>query len=1070
VQWNLFKSRRHLASVRRHQRPRAARPAFEELESRLVPSVSVLTYHNDNASTGQNLSETALTTTNVNAATFGKLFTASVDGQVYAQPLVQAGVDITTGPNQGVHNVVFVATEHDSLYAIDADNGQQLWKDSFLTGPAGTTVSTVPARDLQTDPLAIDPEIGITGTPVIDPASNTLYVVALTKEAIAGDSVPHYVQRLHAVSLSDGRESFFGPVVIADTSYNGPNYTFDNGSHYIFNSGPFVYGTGDGSEDGEFDNTIDFNVARQLQRSALTLAGGRVYIDYASYSDATPYHGWVLGYDASTLQLKAVFNDTPNGTAGGIWESGAGLAVDPAGALYFESGNGTFDTTLGCNGMPSSADYGDSFVKLVVDCHSDANNQNANGWGLKVADYFTPYNQADLQQQDLDLGSAGPLVLPDSVGSTDHPHLLVGSSKEGTIYLIDRDNMGHFNPDGDNVVQSLLAVIGPAYDTPAYFNNGLYYAGVGDHAQVFTIADSSAQISTLSASQSTDTFGFPGSTPSISANGTSNGIAWDLDRVSNELRAYDATNYANELYTSDQASDQRDALGRAIKFTVPTVANGHLYVGTADSLVIYGLFALAPPAAPSVVTANVAGRSEVDLNWVSNSSNQTGFRIERATDSDFTHNLTVVANTAADATSYADIGVHHLRRAFYYRVIATNANGDSADSNTASTVPSLIPEAPSGLTVSLSGNQVTLNWVNNSSDQSGVKVERATDGAFTQDLTLLATTGATDTTYSDTPDAPATYYYRVRANNAFGDSDNSNTAGITLVATGWAATDVGYTSFTGSTTFDGTTWTVHSGGTDIWDTSDHFQYAYHTVTGDVTLVAHITSVDNTSDWAKAGIMFRDGLAADAPYVAVLQNPGNQLEFQWRLSPGADTGWTDQLADTTDVKWVQLIRNGDDFSAYYAETTDPPTSFDWVLIGTQTLAMSAPTMGLALSVGDDNEFGTATFTDVSVSDAPPAPPSGLTAATGFYYRMRATNAGGDSANSNTVAVTTLPAGWLAADAGKPGQTGSTSFDGITWTVNGGGSDIWDSLDQTGCRPARREKPQVSFFTLYYFGGI
>jgi hypothetical protein len=615
-------------------------------------------------------------------------------------------------------------------------------------------------------PYAIDPEIGITSTPVIDPNTGTIYVLAVTKEVIDGDT-PHYIQRLHAVSLSDGSEKFGGPATIADTQFDGSTYTL--------NSGPSVQGTGDGADS---NGTIVFNVARELQRTALTLAGGRVYIATASYSDHTPYHGWILGYDASTLALDAVFNDTPNGTAGGIWESGGGLAVDSAGALYFETGNGTFDTTFDTNGFPINADYGDSFVKLVVDPNSTADNPNANGWGLKVVDYFTPYNQDQLQQLDHDLGSGGPVLLPDAVGSTNHPHLLVGASKEGTIYLIDRDNMGQFNPNSDNVVQSLVAVIGPAFDTPAYYQNALYYAGVNDHAQRFTIANGSASLSTTSASQSGDTFGYGGSTPSISANGTSSGIVWDLDRDSNQLRAYDASDYSNELYTSDQASGGRDTLGTAIKFAVPTVANGMVYVGTDGALVVYGL------------------------------------------------------------------------------------------------------------------------------------------------LTLPA---------------------------------------------GWAHQDIGSPGQAGSAAANGGAWTVSGGGSDIWSAPDQFQYAYQTFSGDAPIIARVTSVGDTNDWAKAGVMFRDGTGSGAPYVAVFVNPNGQVEMQWRDTAGAASDWNgSQVGDTGGAKWLKIVRSGDTFTAYYAETSGTPTDSDWIQIGSHSLAMSSPTAGLAVTAGDNTALCTATFTNVTIS--------------------------------------------------------------------------------------------------------
>ena len=334
-------------------------------------------------SSGQNLSETTLTPSNVNSAEFGKLFSRTVDGQVYAQPLVKTGVSITTGSHQGTHDVIFVATEHDSVYAIDAHTGVPLWHDSFIAPNIGVT--SVPFAELTPNP-DITPEVGITGTPVIDPAANVLYVVAKTRED--GDGQTHYVQRLHARSLSDGSEQMGGPAVIGDT-------IFDPNADFTYVSGPFVFGSGDGAQDGK----VYFNAMREMNRPGLTLANGRLYIAFGSHGDNGPYHGWVLGYDPSNLQLKAAWNTTPNGGLGGIWQGGGITAVDSDGYLYFETGNGTFDENLDANGLPSSGNYGDSFVKLAVDNTTTADNQNINGWGLKVVDYFTPFNEAAQQQR-----------------------------------------------------------------------------------------------------------------------------------------------------------------------------------------------------------------------------------------------------------------------------------------------------------------------------------------------------------------------------------------------------------------------------------------------------------------------------------------------------------------------------------------------------------------------------------------------------------------------------------------------------------------------------------------------
>jgi hypothetical protein len=563
---------------------------LEELEGRVVPSASVLQFHNDHAATGQNLNETILTPANVNSATFGKLGTTPVDGQVYAQPLYVPNVNVTVGTSQGLHNVVYVATEHDSLYAIDADNGAVLWKDSFLSGRPGATITPVPAGDVG-DTASISPEIGITSTPVIDPGSNTLFLTAKTKE-VAGDGV-HYVYRLHAIDLSSGAEKFGGPAAIADTIL-GP-------TDYVYVSGPTVHGTGDGSIDGN----VTFNALRQLQRTGLVLVNGIVYFAFASHGDVDPYHGWVLGYDARTLGLAAAFNDTPNGEKGGIWQSGGALSADSQGNLYLITGNGTFDTTLGAGGFPVNGDYGDSFVKLAPDPTTTPLMQGVNGWGLKVVDYFTPHDQDILQIADLDLGSTGAVLLPDSVGSAAHRHLLVGAGKEGRIYLIDRDNMGKFDPNTDHIVQEAPQFGFGFYDVSAYFNGTVYYVGNGVVARAFSIAN--GVLSDDPTSISNEVYGYPGATPSVSANGTANGIVWQLDRATNVLFAYDASSYGTLLYASNQAGD-RDQLGRVVKFTTPTIADGHVLVGTANSLVRYGLFAhqevpavtaVSPPSGPA---------------------------------------------------------------------------------------------------------------------------------------------------------------------------------------------------------------------------------------------------------------------------------------------------------------------------------------------------------------------------------------------------------------------------------------------------------------------------------------
>jgi hypothetical protein len=524
-------------------------------ERHVSAQINVLTYHNDNARTGQNLNETVLTPANVNTTTFGKLFTYPVDGYIYAQPLYVSNVQI---PGQGIRNVVFVATEHDSVYAFDADGFTPgpLWQVSFIDPAIGLT--TV----LPDDVLSFDivPEIGITSTPVIDINSGTIYVGAKTKEV--GDGNVHFVQRLHALDIATGAEKFGGPAVIADT------IQAEDGS-YVYVSGPTVAGTGDGSVDGV---TVVFNALRQLCRPGLLLLNGVVYIACGSHGDNFPYHGWVLAYDARTLALLAAFNTTPNGGQGAIWVSGAAPSADANGNIYVSTGNGTFALPPD-DGSPG---YGNSVLKLDT------------ATGLNVVDSFTPWNQEQLNVDDVDLGAGGVMLLPDQPGA--HPHLMITGGKAGTIYLIDRDDLGGFQrcgPTCDDVVQ--IGAIGPVFSTPAYFNGLLYYQGCcGDILHAFQL--SNGQLSSVS--QSSTPFGFPGSTPSISANGSSNGIVWALqvDAYAESgpavLHAYDALNLANELYNSSQVP--ADQLDGAVKFTVPTIANGKVYVGTQSSLVVFG--------------------------------------------------------------------------------------------------------------------------------------------------------------------------------------------------------------------------------------------------------------------------------------------------------------------------------------------------------------------------------------------------------------------------------------------------------------------------------------------------
>jgi len=524
------------------------RLTLEFLEDRRLPSTAVLTYHNDLARTGENLTETTLTPATVNASTFGQLYSYPVDGETYAQPLYFPGLTLADG---STHDVVFVATEHDSVYAFDANGGGLLWQTSFIDPANGIT--PVPAEELGS--VSITPEVGITGTPVIDHSTDTLYVVAKTKE-VRTDGI-HYVQRLHALDISSGQETGGGSFTIGDTMFRNRNE--DDLS---------VPGTGIGSVNG----VVIFNARTQLQRTGLVLTGGLVYAAWASAGDKDPYHGWLVGFDAQTLQPVQVFNDSANDGEGGIWMSGGAPAIDASGHMFLATGNGAFN--------PDQGSYGESVLNLSTVGQ------------LAVQDFFTPHNWDALNQDDIDLGSSGVILLPDQPGP--HPHLMVAGGKEGKIYLLDRDNLGQVHTDFDNVVQ-ILPGSQVLFDNPAYFDAGapdsrwVYFAAIGGTLQAYQLTN--GLLSATPTSQSSTAFGYPGATPSISANGTANGIVWVLEGRAGDpgvLHAYDALNLGNELFNSEQVA-ARDEFGPVNKFAIPTVADGKVFVGGAENVAIFGL-------------------------------------------------------------------------------------------------------------------------------------------------------------------------------------------------------------------------------------------------------------------------------------------------------------------------------------------------------------------------------------------------------------------------------------------------------------------------------------------------
>lgn len=516
--------------------------------------VDVTTYHNDNARTGLNFNETILTPANVNQNTFGKLFVISVDGKVDAEPLYLAGVSF---PGKGTHNALYVATEHGSVYAFDADNGAQLWKVTTLL--AGETTSDNRGCG------QVTPEIGVTSTPVISRTigpNGAIYVVAMSK-----DSSGNYRQRLHALDLTTGAEQFSGPTEIQAT----------------------YPGTGDNTN----GTSVIFDPKQYKDRAALLLWNGVVYTSWASHCDIQPYTGWVIGYSASTLARTSVFNFTPNGSEGAVWMAGAGLATDPGGNIYFLAANGAFDTTLDANGFPSKGDYGNAFMKL-----STTNNN------LAVADYFTMANTIAESGADQDLGSGGALILPDMTDSSGVTrHLAVGAGKDGHIYLVDRDNMGKFNPVADSNYQDLpSALSGGEWAMPAYFNGHLYYGAVGNVIKDFQF--SSARLIATPVWTTANSFAYPGATPSISANGVNDGIVWAVENTSPAILHAYAVADLHQLYASNQAPGGRDQFGSGNKFITPMIANGKVYVGTQNGVGVFGILPVNP--GPPVITSSLS--------------------------------------------------------------------------------------------------------------------------------------------------------------------------------------------------------------------------------------------------------------------------------------------------------------------------------------------------------------------------------------------------------------------------------------------------------------------------------
>jgi hypothetical protein len=838
-------------------------PIFSEaLEARRLLSLNVLTHHADAANDGADQQETVLTPANVNPTDFGKQFTNTVDGgDVIAQPLYMQNVNITTGSSPGVHSVTFVATEADGLYALDANTGATLWHDNFtnITDPTNlnptTGVTTIQQADINGNP-DVGSQLGILATPAIDPNTGILYLNANTKE-IRSDG-KHFVQRLWAISINNGAP-VMSPALIGDTI--APSGLTTTGP-YTYVAGPIIHGTGNNNPAGNpnpvYPDTdawtsapggatgyvIAFNAIEQMERTAVSLINGSVYLGFASHGDDGPYYGWVLGYNASNLALNAAFNTAPTfepssvvGSSqpfwnlGGIWMSGSNISTDGT-YLYVVTGNGAFNgdaSNFDANGFPIDHDYGDTVLKLAVDS-STVTNQNGNGWGLKVADYFTPSNQLQLNNLDLDLGSGGATLLPDNIlDSAGNPMLMVGG-KESRIYLIDRNNMGKFNynyPGGsttadpkpyDRVVNE-YANDGlnnggeQIYSSATYYNGNVYIGVKGTPALQINLA-AMATGGTVTPVATTLNFGYPGETFEVSSNGNTSGVAWALNPGGSDLLAYNAASFVNSIYDSN--TNAGDALGGSIHFHVPTVANGMVYSDSrGGGLGGYGLKAsyLASSnaffSAPTNLTDTLLMAGDVHLNWTSNSTLATEFRVDRSEDGT---NWTTVAYTANSVTSYDDMTIVPSTR-YQYRVVGVSGPNVTPFSNVVVFAPPL----------NLSGQNFYVEL-----DPNGTNVDiwtnRSATGGVSQSLLLSQVSGVivTGTASNDSvtidfsngdplPAGGLTFNGAAGANTltVIGGNGNDtvtvNTATIT-VAGAFGSVPIGYSN-TGSIVFSGGTGT-----------------------------------------------------------------------------------------------------------------------------------------------------------------------------------------------------------------------------------------------------------------------
>lgn len=1076
VRRNTFISTRHRGPARRRA------PSVEPLEMRLHLSTSVLSYHYDNASTGVDPTETQLTPANVKTGSFGKLYTTPLDGQVYAQPLVDAGLNIASGINTaaggaGVHDVVFAATENDSLYAIDTGTGAVLWQRSFTsTANAGgninntlgaTAISTLRAIDVSV--YDISPTIGITGTPVIDPANNALYVDVKTKETIGG--VTTFVQRVHAINLSDGTDAV-APFLLGATIGANTNTT------------PiYVYGSGAGAVVDPYNatgkNVVQFNALRESNRAALSLVNGTLYVPFASHGDNGPYHGEIVSFKVASLAtsgivLSGVLNTSPNNAESGIWQGGGQLAFESDGsAFYFVTGNGAGGApVVGSNGLPINANYTEAVVRAQPDPTTSAVHQNPNGWGMKIVSFFTPYNVGALDAVDSDFGSGAPVLLPDSAGVSGHPHLLIAGGKDGRVFVLDRDHLGGYNANTDAALNGVVTarattpavLVNGTLNTPAFFNGNLYFvSGYGGKAIEASISSTGQLITQSQAAQST--FGYLPGAPIISANGASNGIAWIMDRQNNEIHAYSAATLNTELWNSGQAAGSADAPGAVVKFGTPVVANGQVFVGTLNSLVVYGLTppASTAPAAP-VLAVRAMSAASINLTWTDASiapNLASGYLIDESTDG---VNFTQVTTAPAGATSIA-IGALQANTTYAFEVLGYNGIGASPASNIASATTTVAQVDAIDHSAGFGGQSgLTLNG---SSAINGNLLQLTTYGKMYESASAFA--GPVDVTHFNTQ-----FEFQLSPGTHIADGFTFTLQNQGPTALGGFGRELGF----GKTTTEGGVESSIAVKFDLYNNAGEGvdSTGVYAQAGDPTAVGSI-NLANTGIDLHDGDLFLATLSYDGAVltqtITDTQSGASVTEHYTINIPeevGGATAYAGFTAGTGYLTATQDIVNWT-YSANAPVSPNAPT-------GLGAVPASATSVALSWTSNSNNQTGyhldRATdpdFTQNLTTQTLPAnintytdTATGLAPGGTYYYRLRAFNSAGDSGNSNAAPLT------IPVAPPKPTNQILTSVtpteidfswqdnaghaaDGynILYAVNGGGFSLLASLPPTS-RPA------------------